>query len=365
MLIDHVIAGGGLFGLLLAKALKEKFPDQEVVLFEKREFVGEMASSRNSGVLHAGLYYPFESLKRKHCIQGNILWQNLAKELQIPLIFCGKYLVSTTPEEDSQLEELFEKAKKNHVEGLRWCSQKEKKKLSSYINISQAFFSSRTGILDVSEAICRLEICIYNKGVHFFKNSSVQKIEREADFFEIWAESQRIKAKYFYNCAGVEAPLLRKELGLTNVESYPVKGNYLKLKGDFFQSSLIYPIPPKNLKGLGIHTSFGMDGKIRFGPDIEELEDQTCFSHQLSKERIDLMWPGVQKVFKNIKKGDLSLDYSGIRAKILYNGKLYPDFILGDESFHSIPRYFEFLGIESPGMTAAPSLVENLVKRIV
>lgn len=361
MIFSHVIIGGGILGLLLAKRIKDKYPEQEVVLFEKKNFVGEMASSRNSGVLHAGLYYPNDSLKLKHCINGNRMWRDIAQEFSIPILSCGKYIVSTNALEDEKLKSLFEKSIINNIPGMRWVSQREVDKLSQYCNVTNAFFSASTGVIDIASTIKKLEVICYNRGVHFLKNDEVIGLKQVDDSFIVTSNNEVLKTHKVYNCAGVEAPKVRKYLGLNNIDSLPVKGNYVRLKKRYFSDALIYPIPPDGLKGLGIHTSFDSDGIIRFGPDTEDIESIDNLDFTVSPDRIDDMLPGIQSIFKDIRREDLIEDYAGVRAKIIKDGELFTDFIIGKKEFHGIENYYELLGIESPGMTSSPSLIDELL----
>ena len=145
MEIDNLIVGGGIVGLLLLRELNLKHPNETSVLFEKSPFLGDAATGRNSGVLHAGLYYPQDSLKLKHCLRGKKLWRELSKELGFQIEECGKFLISTRPEEDEALENLYQRSLQNEVEGIRRATEEEIQELSQWAYISQAFFSRNAG----------------------------------------------------------------------------------------------------------------------------------------------------------------------------------------------------------------------------
>ena len=169
-----------------------------------------------------------------------------------------------------------------------------------------------------------------------------------------------ISAKKVINCAGLHSVEVRKMLGLNNLEARWVKGRYLKLNKKFYTDSLIYPLPKKDLKGLGVHTSFDFDKVVRFGPDTEDVDASTLTpDYSLDNAVIDAMHPAIDKVFKNISLSDLTVDYAGIRSKIVdaQTGNPIPDFIIDSP----LPGYLECLGIESPGLTASPAITNRVI----
>ncbi|MCP4914156.1 MAG: FAD-dependent oxidoreductase [Oligoflexia bacterium] len=354
--IPYVICGGGILGLLLAKELSHKFSPDDLALFEKNEFLGEGNTSRNSGVLHSGIYYPTDSLKHKHCLAGNKMWRNLASELDITVNPCGKFIVASTCDEVERTKELREQAKKNDVP-FNELKEEQINKLKEVINYEDGFFIPSTGIVDISEAIKKIENHLFNKNVPIIKNDEIISVEfKENKFFINTKLSGAMTCDYFFNVAGTDAINIRKMLGHSELENYFVKGNYVKLNKKYYNESLIYPVPQKNLKGLGVHTSFATDGIIRFGPNTQDV-DHVHFKVQDSI--VDEMYPEVIKVFKGINKEDLSPDYSGVRPKIKLNGELHTDFWIKKHD-----NYIECCGIESPGLTAAPSIAKYLIELI-
>lgn len=363
MHLPIIVAGGGIVGLLTTRELHKRFPSKDKALLEKGHYFGDLATGRNSGVMHAGLYYPENSLKRKFCLEGNVIWEVLAKELDISFHRCGKYLVAATQDEVDSLKELYKHAQKNGVQGLRWITPEEKEELSNHCFIEEAFFSPMSGFISPSEASSKIRDDLMKRDIPLMTDYEVKNISRNKDnVFVVTTSKEEFTCDIFVNCLGGHAPLLRQNLGLTDIESYWVKGNYVKLTRKFYHDSLIYPVPPKGLKGLGVHTSFDFDGVVRFGPDTEDCEKG--YEHSLRDDLVDEMYPAITKLFKGIEKDELAPDYCGIRSKILRDGELYSDFWLGTPKDHGVSGYYEFLGIESPGLTASPALSEEMARRI-
>lgn len=362
MHLPIIVAGGGIIGLLTLRELHKRLPQVDKALLEKGHYFGDLATGRNSGVMHAGLYYPKNSLKRKFCLEGNIMWEVLAKELGMAFERCGKYLVASTADEVDSLKELFDHASNNGVQGLRWVSDQEKEELSQYCYLEEAFFSPMSGYISPSEASATIRDDLMKKDLPLMADYEVVSVEKRQDHFIVKTSKEEFTCDIFVNAMGGHAPILRQGLGLNDIESFWVKGNYVKLTRKFYHDKLIYPVPPKGLKGLGVHTSFDFDGVVRFGPDTEDCSKG--YEHSLRDDLVDEMYPAIAKLFKGISKDELAPDYCGIRSKIKRNGELYPDFWLGTPDEHNISGYYEFLGIESPGLTASPALSEFMAQRI-
>lgn len=356
------IIGAGIVGFQIAYELYKK-GIHDFAIFEANEFAGEHSSSRNSGVLHAGIYYPEGTFKHEMCLQGNELWSQVSDELSISLQRPGKYVISTDKNEDLILENIFEQTLKKKVPGIRRMSKSEIREISPFVNISNGFFSETTGILNVSEAIKRLEEFFYQKNIPLLKGQKVEHIERSGKEFVLKVAGEKVRSEFLVNCGGLYGVTLRRKLGLQDLEDYWVKGRYLKLKKtkkDFYCEKLIYPIPNKNLKGLGVHTSFDFDKVVRFGPDTLDVHD---LNYHVGKEAIEEMYPAISKVFKGFKKSDLEEDYAGVRSKIIKvpNREQHTDFWIESP----LSNYIECLGIESPGLTASPSIARFVVSRIL
>ena len=334
--IDVAIIGGGIVGLWSAYTLLKKFPNQFVVVFEAEAYLGEHSTGRNSEVLHSGLYYPTNSLKHLCSLEGNELWRNYIQEKNLPFIDCGK-VVAATRHQLEKLEILFKQG------------------------LEDGFFISSSGVLNVSESLKSLRFDIEAMGGVVLTKNKVQVMSRSSEGFVLEVNGDIIETKKLVNAAGLFAVDFRKQLGLDDFGNYYVKGNYLKLRKKLDMQHLLYPIPPANGLGLGVHLTMDTAGEQKFGPDTEVVEE---IDYSLKESVKEKMMHAIHEVFKNINESDLQLGYSGIRPKVRKNGQLVTDFVFNTQKEHEIKGYFEFLGIESPGVTAAPSLAHKLCEAI-
>ena len=357
-MIDYTILGGGVIGLFLATELKEKFPDKEIIILEQEPFCGDHTSGRNSGVIHSGIYYPTKSKKHLFCLEGNKLWTEVANKLNVELNRCGKFIFATKDQEE-QLQKLHQQAKSNDV-STRFVTRDELTKIQEYVFAENAIFVSSTGIIDTSSVIKALEYECEKKEAYILRNHKVTNISVQENGFEVIAGEEKIQTSKVFNCAGLYAIDIRKMLGLKNLENQYVRGTYFKTYQKYFKDSLLYPVPKENLKGLGVHTTFDQD-TLRFGPDTEDIQ---TIDYQLNENNLAKMKAEIPSVFKGIVLKKITPDYCGIRPKILLNGKLYSDFWIQTDQETKIDGYFEFCGIESPGLTSAPAIAKQIVSTL-
>lgn len=352
--IDFAIVGGGIVGLSVAKNLIKKNPKASIVIFEKEKYLGDHTSGRNSGVLHASIYYEQGSLKHKKCLEGNFLWEDWARELNIPIKLCGKYIIAQSQRHQEDLEKVFTQAKLNSVPGIRRAKKEEIAKLGEQINLVDAIYSPRSGIIDLPIAMSNLRYHLESKDVITLLSTKIHTVTRDStnDGFFLYYGEEKIWCQNLINAAGLFGVDLRKQLELFDLENYWVKGNYLKTTQKKICDYLIYPTPEKNLKGLGVHLTLDMQEQMKFGPNTEDVK---TIDYNVNENILERMIPQIQEIFKTIDTNKLSLDYAGIRPKLKFNGELYTDFWIKSP----LKNYHEFLGIESPGATAAPGFRVN------
>jgi L-2-hydroxyglutarate oxidase LhgO len=358
--VDIIIVGGGVLGLSSGVALLKRNSNLSVAILEQENFVGDHCSSRNSEVLHAGFYYPENSEKHLHCVEGNRLWREYIKHHGISLMESGKFVVARK-EEETEFFTLFEKAKKM-TSGISLASANELLELKKITNCEFAFFSSSTAVLSAGELLQSLKNEFEKLGGILLLNNKVEEVTRLQDCFELIVNNEKIFCDILVNTAGFGAVELRGKLLKSNeYQNYWVKGRYLSLNKKLNFKTLVYPIPPRDLMGLGVHLTLSLDGQMKFGPDTQEI---TSIDYSLNENLIDEMYPQIKKLFFTVEKSDLRLGYAGIRPKLKRTGELMTDFVFQTSREHGVENYFEFLGVESPGLTAALSLAKKLVKTI-
>lgn len=346
--LDFTIIGGGIIGLCVARDLAKQYPAAHIALLEKNSFLGDETTGRNSGVLHAGIYYPHQSLKHQLCLEGHKLW----KESLFIINPCGKFIFASTRDEIDSLNDLMARGVKNQVPGLKQASREQLGELQKDVQAIAALYSPGTSILDVPHAIKLIETECANLGVMVLKKHEVKELEKNAlGGFDFRLGNDHIHTKVLFNCAGLHAVKLRQELKLNDIEAYWVKGHYLTTHQKLSSKSLIYPLPQKNNLGLGIHSTYDISGKLKFGPDTQET---LKLDYSFADDSWHRMRQAVAKMFKSIDPTQLVPDYVGIRPKIKHKGEIYSDFWIKKP----LPDYIEFLGIESPGLTAAPAIAK-------
>jgi L-2-hydroxyglutarate oxidase LhgO len=353
-IVDITIAGGGIIGLLLAKELKEKYPEKEVFIFEASSYLGDECTGRNSGVLHGGMYYETDSLKHQLCIEGNKLWKEYVSKFNFKINPCGKYIVASSQEENETLEAIYQKGMKNKVPDFRWATKDELVEVSEFANVTSALYSPFTAIIDVPAAVKSLDVYLTNLGVHLLKDARINTIESCNEGILINSE---FISKQFFNCAGLGSIKLREKLGLKDLSERFVKGCYLKTNQKYYNASLIYPVPFKDQKGLGVHTVIDIEGNILFGPNAQIVGD---IDYDITDESQDDLTNAINKTFKNIDTNKLEKAYSGVRSQAIYNFEIYKDFWIKTPKDLNIQGYFECCAIDSPGLTSAPAIAKYL-----
>ncbi len=340
MKIDCSIIGGGIVGLMTAREIARTKPSWDVAVFESSQFLGDATTGRNSGVLHSGIYYLTNSLKHTLCMQGNSLWQ---KEPGAKLNFCGKMLVG------DDLSDLELKANDNGVE-YRYANDEELKQLNLYTQSDKALFIPSTGVLDIASFIREISYELKSLGVAVLINSKVTDLRPNGlKVGDDWYESDLL-----INCAGLGAIELRAKLGLTNYTQKLVKGRWLTTTEKFEAPWLIYPKPLPNLLGLGVHSCIDPDGSVRFGPDAYPIK---AGSPDYTFGDYDNLLGDTLAQFPHLDKSRISPSMVGIRTKL----EETTDFVVDSP----LPGYFEALGIESPGLTAAPAIAKKILEMII
>jgi L-2-hydroxyglutarate oxidase LhgO len=364
--LDAVVIGAGVVGLAVARALAQA--GREVLVLEKNTHFGEETSARNSEVIHAGLYYPEGSLKARSSVRGNHLLYSYCQEKNIAHQRCGKLIVATSPAQLSQLKALQNKARSNGCIPLEWRSKKELAVLEPELQAEAALFSPATGIIDSHGLMLALLTDLEAFGGQLVTANEVTSGSLHEGRKVIQLQDFAIQANLVVNAAGLHAPDLARKLHGSQPwipQPYFAKGNYFSLTGKPPFKHLIYPLP--EAAGLGIHLTLDLQGRARFGPDVEWLTaaNADTLDYSVDHSRREAFSRAIRNYWPGLKTETLQPDYAGIRPKLCVPGSEAVDFQLLNEKTHGCPGVLHLLGIESPGLTASLALADIVVEQLL
>ena len=367
--IDVLIIGAGVVGLAVASEIAER--DKSIIVLEKNNAFGQETSSRNSEVIHAGMYYPTGTLKAKLCVEGRHLLYEICRKNNVPHRKIGKLIVATEKDETPDLDKLFQQGKNNGVEGLRIINRQEIKEMEPNISGITALYSSETGIIDSHRLMQYFFDSAKDKGAMVSFNSEVTSIEKAARGYEVLVrngnEALTLRTRVVINCAGLDSDEIAKIAG---VDTKKNKYNLKYCKGQYFRvdsnksrlvDRLIYPVPKPKSGGLGIHSTLDLAGSMRLGPDDFYQKDRSK-DYSVDKSKKYEFYNSAKKFLPFIEEDNLTEDTSGIRPKLQGEGEDFRDFVIKDELESGLAGFINLIGIESPGLTAAPAIARYVNK---
>jgi L-2-hydroxyglutarate oxidase LhgO len=360
--VDCIVIGAGVVGLAVARALA--LAGREVIVLEAAEGIGTETSSRNSEVIHAGIYYPAGSLMARFCVAGRRALYAYCRERGVPFSNCGKLIVATSAEEDGRLAGIKARAEANGVEGMRLLSQAEAVALEPNLSCTSALLSPVTGVVDSHAFMLALQGDAENAGAACVFFSPVTGARANRDGIEVdvgGADPITLRCRLLVNSAGLHAPdLARRIVGMPPERvptAYYAKGNYFTLTGRSPFSRLIYPVPVPG--GLGVHLTIDLGGQARFGPDVEWVDR---IDYTVNPARAEKFYTAVRRYWPDLKDGAIQPGYAGIRPKIVPPSVAAQDFVVQGPQTHGVPGLINLFGIESPGLTASLALAEHVVE---
>ena len=363
MFFDVTIIGAGVVGLSIAKFCSEQ--GYSVVVLEQESRAGEGISSRNSGVIHAGIYYPENSLKTKFCVSGNKLLYEYTNQKRINHKKIGKYIIASHKNDIEKLHKIYNQGIKNLVE-VDLLSNRKMKEIYPDLKIEEAIFSPNTGIIDVPELISALEGDIqHNGGLISFKTNFIaaEKIEQGFKIICNDGSSYEIDTRYLVNASGLYSDTISQKIDALSERHFSsikyAKGHYFKYNGNHPFTTLVYPLA--NEFSSGLHVGFDLSDQIRFGPDIAWV-DQIDFSFDESLkgkfiESIKQYWPQIDST-------KLHPDYVGIRPKLQSFNETMKDFSIKGFNDHGVDGLINIQGVESPGVTSCLSIGKHVLNLI-
>ncbi len=359
--VDAVVIGAGVVGLAVARALA--MAGREVIVLDAAATIGTETSSRNSEVIHAGIYYKHDSLMARLCVDGRRRLYTFCDEHGVSYAKCGKLIVATNAAEAERLDGILSRAEANGVEGMRKLTGDEARVMEPALNCVAALHSPETGILDSHGYMLALQGDAEAAGAMLAFHAPVLAGEATDDGIVLnvgGAEPMTLHAALVVNAAGLHAPAMAASIaGMPRQmvpTAYYARGNYFTLTGRAPFSHLIYPVPEPG--GLGVHLTLDLGGQARFGPDVEWIE---AIDYAVDPRRADVFYDAVRRYWPGLKDGALQAGYSGIRPKISGPGQPAQDFCLQSASAHGIAGLVNLFGIESPGLTAAIALADLVV----
>ena len=358
--VDCVVIGAGVVGLAVARALA--LSGRDVMVLEAADAIGTGTSSRNSEVIHAGIYYPAGSLKARLCVQGKALLYDYCAERGIGHRRCGKLIVATSEAQVAQLAGIIAKAAANGVSDLVLLSREEALTLEPHLSCVAAVHSPSTGIVDSHALMLALQGDLENAGGLVVLNASLAHAEWVQSAIKLIAnDGTQLQAKTVVNAAGLNAvALVRRFAGLDPAlipPAYFAKGNYFTLAGRSPFSRLIYPVP--EAAGLGVHLTVDLGGQAKFGPDVQWVESADDLV--VDPARGDAFYAEVRKYWPALKDGALNPGYAGIRPKINAPHEVARDFMIQGPADHGVAGLVNLFGIESPGLTSSLAIGDHVV----
>lgn len=368
---DHCIIGAGVVGLAIAFKLSQRLPHAKILLIESHHQFGSETSSRNSEVIHAGIYYPENSFKAELCLKGSNLLYQFCQQYSVAYKRIGKLIIARNESDIKQLEAIQTNAKKNNVT-LNLINQKKCHALEPNVLARAALVSPNTGIIDSHQYMQTLLKLAEQQGVLYSPNTHFLTAEQTSQGFHVRVNTAdgpfEFSCQQLINSAGLHAPEVAKNIvALTSTSnSQNLIPQYHYCRGQYFSyqtkapfSHLIYPVPNSNTTGLGIHATLDLSGQVRFGPDVEFVTtlDYSCNE----KRKIDFIH-AIQQYFPSIDSNKLVASYCGIRPKLTGPDESAKDFIIQTDKQHSISGLINLFGIESPGLTASLAIAEMITE---
>jgi L-2-hydroxyglutarate oxidase LhgO len=356
--VECVVIGAGVIGLAVARRLAQA--GREVIILEAAEGIGTVTSSRNSEVIHAGIYYPAGSLMARMCVRGKRALYAYCRDHGIPHRNCGKLIVATTPKETEKLQSIKAHAAANGVDDLQTLGGEAARALEPALNCDAALLSPSTGIIDSHAFMLALLGDAEDAGAACAFHTPVLHARARAGRIELDVGGDApisLECGLLVNAAGLGAPAVARsidgmplDLGPT---AYLAKGNYFGCSARAPFSRLIYPVPEPG--GLGVHLTLDMAGQARFGPDVEWVD---TIDYAVDPARAERFYPAIRRYWPALPDGALMPSYSGMRPKIVPPAVAVQDFLIQGPRDHGVDGLINLFGIESPGLTSSLAIAD-------
>jgi L-2-hydroxyglutarate oxidase LhgO len=356
-----LVIGAGVIGLAVARAAA--LAGHDVIVAEAADAIGTGISSRNSEVIHAGMYYPTGSLRASFCPRGNRMLYEFCESHGVANRRCGKLIVATSDAERARIETIHAQGLANGVEGLELIGGNAARAMEPELNCVAALLSPSTGIIDGHGYMLALQGDLEARGGAIAFETPVTGIAPTQHGFRVsfgGAEPGQFEVDAVVNCAGMSAQKVAR-----NIEGYPqdripkqvlAKGNYFAFAGRPAFTRLIYPTPVDG--GLGVHVTLDLAGRMRFGPDVQWIETE---NYEVDASRAESFYARIRSYWPGLPDGSLVPDYAGVRPKLSGPGEPARDFLVEGPAQHGIKGLVNLFGIESPGLTCSLPMADEVV----
>ena len=355
--VDCIVIGAGVVGLAVAAGMAAS--GREVIVIEQHELIGSETSSRNSEVIHAGIYYPTNSLKARFCVRGKHLLYDYCARRGIEHRRCGKVIVAANEAQRATVEQYITKAAANSVEDLYWIDQAQLAALEPEVVGVGGVVSPSTGIVDSHGFMLSLQGDLEAHGGVLALGCAVRAIESGANGNVVHTDDFSLAADWVINSAGLTAPDLAGDTPGAP-QAYFAKGHYYSYSGSQPFSRLVYPVAEAG--GLGVHVTLDLAGQIKFGPDVRWLEN---IDYSFDDSHRAEFAAAIRAYYPGLDESRLQPSYTGIRPKISGPGEAAADFMLHGPEQHGVAGRLNLLGIESPGLTASLAIAEAVVEQVL
>lgn len=368
--VDITIIGAGVVGLAIAEKISGS--NSNLFVIEKHSTFGQETSSRNSEVIHAGIYYPMGSLKAKLCVEGKKLLYDYCEKFDVPFKRCGKLIVATSEEEIQVIEGVRQTAIRNGVADLIELDRQEIAEMEPAIFALKALYSPSTGIIDSHSLMKQYETNTLNNGGQIVYGSEVTAIRHINSGYEITLHDSDGKMYSFtsrivINSAGLESDIIAGKAGITD--------NSLKIifcKGEYFRinppknrllNRLIYPVPHPKLEHIGVHVTVDLAGGVKLGPDVKYLESN-IYDYKLTPSKQEAFFLSAKKFLPFLEFDDIAPEMAGIRPKLQKPGEPLRDYYIREESERGYPGFINLIGMESPALTSSLAIARYVNKLV-
>ena len=351
---DVVVIGAGVVGLAAARALARA--GREVIVLERHDVIGSETSSRNSEVIHAGIYYPTGSVKAQMCVRGKAMLYAHCDAYKVPHKRVGKIIVATSEEQFGVLRDYQKQARINGVGELPWLGRDEVLELEPEVDALAGVLSESTGIIDSHAFMLSLVGDIEAGGGMIAFLTDVQELKAVAGGVQVACDGYELDANLVVNAAGLNAPNMAAQVGGSH-RGYFAKGHYYALSGRSPFARLVYPVAEPG--GLGVHVTLDMGGQAKFGPDVIWQEDD---DYSFDSANFERFLSAIRRYYPALEESRLHPSYTGIRPKLAPAGAPAPDFLIEGPKDCGVPGLVNLLGIESPGLTSSLAIAQRVVE---